>query len=429
MLVVYDTLRADHMSIYGNDTPTTPFLDGISDELVVYEDAKAPASWTLPSHVSLFTGLLPVEHGAHWGHKSLDESLLTLAEVLQDQGFCTLAFSSNPILNREFGFHQGFDSFDQIPKPQTTRTERLLEQLEIEIASATERDCRLFVFVNLMDAHTPFNGGPYGPEFGADGPGPIVNGAMKFRINAEIEPLTDTAEATNRAAYNAAVRYLDASTERLFSILDDAQLLEDSVVILTSDHGEGLGDHRYLGHLLSIWEEQLHVPLLVRHPGAFAGGSRIAGPRSLTQIAASSLTWLGLEVPESMARRPDLDSEIAAPADYRSYFDPAHGNTGMTERYPGLAARVGHSHVIYCPPYKLFVRSDGETELFNLRIDPHETTNLAGTEPDATRRCRARYRELADEGAFIPFDADISTDLAPSTQEALEVLRALGYIR
>jgi arylsulfatase A-like enzyme len=428
-LVVYDTLRADRMSIYGHDRPTTPFLEEIADELVVYDDAKAPASWTLPSHVSLFTGLLPVEHGAHWGHKSLDESFLTLAEALESQGFCTLAFSSNPMLNRRFGFYQGFDRFRRFGKPEATRTERLLDELESELDGALERDCRLFVFLNLMDAHTPFNGGPYNAEFGADGPGPIVDGAMKFRINAGQEPLTDTAEAANRAAYDAAVRYLDAATQRLFTILDDTQLLEQSVVILTSDHGEGLGDHAYLGHLLSIWEEQLDVPLIVRHPGAFAGGTRVAGPRSLTQIAGSSLAWLDLAVPEQMARRPTLESEIAAPADYRSYFDPAFPNTRMTDLYPDLAARVGHSHVVYCLPYKLFVHSDDRIELFDLRQDPRETINVAETEPEAARQCFDRYREVAGGGAFIPFDADLTTDLIPDTPQDLEALRALGYIR
>ena len=169
-----DTLRADYVSYAGHDRPTTPFLDSVEGELVRFAQAKAPASWTLPAHASLFTARWPAEHGTHWGNKWLDERFDTLAEALHGAGFCTFGLSANPIVSEKTGLDQGFDSFRRIPQPHDTQTERLFSRVPELLDRADAAGCRLFLFINLMDTHSPFATQQFGDEFGVDAPDPIT---------------------------------------------------------------------------------------------------------------------------------------------------------------------------------------------------------------------------------------------------------------
>lgn len=428
VVVVFDTLRADRMSLYGHPRPTTPYLESLADQMVRFDQVKAPAPWTLPSHASLFTGLWPAEHGVHWGNKWLDEGHDTLAEALQAAGFCTFGLSANPIVSEKTGLDQGFDWFKRVPKPAETQTARLLARIPELLDRADRRDCRLFLFLNLMDTHTPFNSSRFAAEFGAVEPDPITGPSEKWEVAAGTRPFPAAERTLHEAAYDAAVRSVDATVEELFALFAARGYLEDAVVVLTSDHGEGLGDHRELGHVISVWEEQLAVPLVVRFPNGRRGGSVIDRPTNLLRLAPTLLDWLGVERPEALAGLPALESEPIAAADYRSYFDPAFTlNQPMAKRYPQLAQSVPHAHVSYCPPYKLIVRSNRSAELYDLAADPKEARDLAATAPEAVRECIATYRQLLRQGRFMPFELDLETGTTDAVDE--ETLRSLGYLQ
>jgi arylsulfatase A-like enzyme len=428
ILVVFDTLRADRMSIYGYDRPTTPFLDSLAGELVRFASAKAPAPWTLPSHASLFTGLWPTEHRVHWGNKWLDDDFETLAETLQGAGFCTFGLTANPIVSDKTGLDQGFDTYKRIPKPTTTQTERLMARIPDLLDRAAERDCRLFLFINVMSAHTPFDVAEFGSAFGVDSEDPIMGPRPKWEIAAGIRPFPENERLLHLAAYDAAVRSIDATTEKLVDLLRRRDLLEKTLLVLTSDHGEGLGSHRELGHVISVWEEQLAVPLLVRFPSARRGGAVVEQTTSLVRLAPSVLDWLAVARPPALASAPTLESDQVVAADYRSYFDPSFtANLPMKKRYPTLVEQVHHTHVTYCPPYKLLMYADRKAQLFDVASDPAELTNLAQERPGVLRTCVTTYRALAREGRFMPFELDLETGELDAVDD--EALRSLGYLQ
>jgi arylsulfatase A-like enzyme len=428
IVVVFDTLRADRMSVYGYARPTTPYLESRTAEWVRFDRVKAPAPWTLPSHASLFTGLWPSQHGVHWGNKWLDDRYDTLAESLQSAGFCTFGLSANPIVSEKTGLNQGFDRYKKVPAPPETQTARLLALIPDLLERARRRDCRLFLFANLMETHTPFNSARFAAEFGAEALDPISGPKEKWEVAAGLRTFSPAERRLHEASYDAAVRSVDATVAELIALLEVQGFLEDSILVLTSDHGEGLGAHRELGHVISVWEEQLAIPLLVRFPHGRRGGTVIAGPTSLVRLAPTLLDWLGVARPEALATAPELESELSAVADYRSYFDPAFAlNLPMAKLYPGLAESVPDAHVTYCPPFKLIVRSNRTAELYDVEHDPAETRDLAPEQPDDLRACVATYRQLAHQGRFMPFDRDLETGRSDGVDE--DTLRSLGYLQ
>ncbi len=427
VLAVFDTLRADRMSIYDHVAPTTPFLESLAPEVVRFVGVKAPAPWTLPSHASLFTGLAPVEHGVHWAHKRLDPPFTTLAEILGEAGFCTRGLSANPIVSELTGLDQGFEEFQRVGQPRATQSERLLARVPAILAEAARRQCRLFLFANFMDTHTPTNSALHGAAFGLEGAPPLDDTRAKWEVTAGVRSFADEERRQHLAAYDAAVRAADDAARDLVERLRAAGVLEETLVVFTSDHGEGLGQHAELGHVLSVWEEQLAVPLLVRFPRGHRGGETVERAASLTALAPTLLDWLAVPRPATLRQAADLEAAVPS-ADYRSYFDPAFtDNQRMRTLYPTLAARVPSAHVVYCAPYKLIVHPDRAVELFDLATDPAERHDIAADRPPALRRCLAEYRDTLGAGRLTPFDATLAAE--PARSEELEALRSLGYVQ
>ena len=432
VLVVVDTLRADRLSVSGYDRPTTPFLDSLAAESIRFADLKAAAPWTIPAHASLFTGLTPAQHHAQWGQTVLGPEFVTLAEVLQDAGYRTVGLSANGFIQRRFGFAQGFDWFDTVTGPHETRSERLLAEVPTVLWEARQARKPLFLFINLMDVHIPYNVGEYGPLFGADGPGPAAE--HKWEISAGTFPFGDAEKQAHVNAYDAAVRTVDDRIRDLVGILSENGMRDDTLLVVTSDHGDGLGTHPEIGHCISVYEEQLAIPLLVRRPDGIGAGT--VYPHRTTQVvmAPTLLDLLGVARPPSMQRSPDLFA--AAPpvtADYRSYFTEIvrNKNASVAERYPELAGKVRHTHVAYCNSYKLVVDASGQESVFDLATDPNETRDVSPTaDSQELNRCRNVYRELEAEGQFTPFDMES----IPGADSVLDVedtesLKALGYLQ
>lgn len=427
-LVVFDTLRADRMSVYGHERETTPFLDSRSSEMVRFDRVEAPAPWTVPSHASMFTGLWPGEHRAQWGHIELGEDLTTLAEVLDAQGFCTVGLTANGFVGPQYGFAQGFDDYRVVRGPGKTKADRILESVDEELARADEECDRLFVFLNFRDTHIPYHYQPHADDVGLEGRPPILASPGKWRTSAGRRVLSPEEKDRHRRAYDAAVRYVDDVAKQLFAELEDHGMLDDSAVVLTSDHGDGLAYHTELGHSISVWEEQLHVPLLVRLPHARRAGEVVEGRRSLVSLAPSALDWLGVPRPEPLRGRPSLASGSApVTAGYRSYFADGQRrlNARLARRYPRLAERTQHSHVLYCGDLKLVVTEDGSEELYDLAADPTEQHDVSGSRPDALADCRREYEHLAESNLYTPFDVRGEQEV---TEADLELLRSLGYV-
>jgi arylsulfatase A-like enzyme len=423
------------MSLYGHNRPTTPFLDELRDELVVFSQFKAIAPWTLPTHATIFTGVPPAEHRAQWGTMKLAEEAQTLAEILSARGFCTTGFSANPLVKPGNGLAQGFEQWEHVGGPWTSRTQEILSRVPEVLRDAQERNCRAFLFLNLMDTHIPYNTERFGEDFGADGPGPIKNAAVKWAVNGGARQLSAGEWESHRNSYDAAVRAADAAAEELSRILVAEGESDRSLVIFTSDHGEGLGSHPEVGHSISVWEEQLSVPLAVRFPNGKLqdqyGGLEISSLHGQLELAPSILDWLAVARPDHLTATRNLldDGERAVFADYRSYFSEGNRKTNVkvASNYPDLAERIKHQHVAYCDGLKLIASEDGAKAAFALKTDPHEQIDVVGSGSDPElRRCVAMYQQLGRDGRLTPFDAE---DLGSEDEPDLDALRSLGYVQ
>lgn len=443
VLIVLDTVRADRLSAYGHHRETTPFLEQLAGNSVVFEHAKAPAPWTVPSHASMFTGLWPAQHQAQWGRFTLAKEHTTLAEVLAAEGFHTVGLSANAFLAPENGFAQGFQHYEVFGGSLRTRSDRIVQQLEHHL----DPDRRNFLFLNFLDAHIPYNTAAYGHDFGVERPGgPVHDSAVKWAISAGDRPFPAEEREQHQAAYDAAIRAVDDVVRSVFSRLEKLGMLHSTLVVITSDHGDGLGAHQIIGHSASTWEEQLAIPLLLHYPRALSS-ERVPELRSTTHLASTAVDWLGLPRPTSWSELPTLfDSEPktsptglpasrhAVSADYRSYFSSEEAdsvNARVRIDHPALVEAVQHTHVLYCDRFKLAVRPLGAPTLFDLELDPHEQDDLWDESLPAARQCFADYRRLREAGRFTDF-AEVVTEAQREAAEAArddERLRALGYLQ
>jgi arylsulfatase A-like enzyme len=302
LLITIDTLRADHVGAYGGPVPT-PALDHLASQGVLVESAYTPTPSTGPAHASLLTGLHVWNHGALKNAVSLDPRIPTLADLLSDRGLDTAAFVSSYILHRRFGFHQGFATYTFEPSQpyhwrgkererfwargqQTTRAANrwLLEHVNRPF----------FLWVHYFDPHWPYRppvGFAVSPRDPVDLTGKSIPRDQGVRNALHLKSL-------NRA-YRGEVAYVDAQVGTLLERVKLLGLDDRTAVVLTADHGEGLGDHGVMEHGLHLYEELVQVPLILRAP-SLPSGRRIAGPAQLEDLAPTILALLNVAPPESL---------------------------------------------------------------------------------------------------------------------------------
>ena len=282
MLVTLDTLRADHLGVYGYPRPTSPFLDELASRGVVFERAYAPMATTAPSHASIFTSLHPLEHGVMSNGRRLGASFPTLAERLRASGFRTAGFVSTHAHWRPLGLDRGFETFDA--RPRESREVYRTADRTVDAALAWLSDCgacdRLMLFVHLFDAHAPLRP----PErhldvFRTAAPDARLAHATFLAASHRV-PTAFYSDDPGRMLfimdrYDAEVRFVDEQLRRLYDGLASHGLSDGTLWIVTADHGEGLGNHRWMGHG-QAYEESLRVPLIFRVFRRIGGWNRSA---------------------------------------------------------------------------------------------------------------------------------------------------------
>ncbi len=435
VLITLDTTRADRLGPYGYDRARTPNLDRFARDAVVYDHAYSASSWTLPSHAAIFTGLRPMQHGAQstgeppltedlrYGMRPLAERFETLAERLRAAGYRTAAVVGGPVLRREMGVAQGFESYDDdFSRPEwlyagkraKTVADAAIARLEAFGAGP------YFLFVNFFDPHAPYRppapldrGLPptEDPELGprlvehlraGDPPRPVE----------DLDPAEREALAGMLAGYDAEIAYMDAHLGRLLDAVARSPRADDTLVAITADHGESFGEHYYFSHGANLYEHDVHVPLIVRPPGGAGGGRREESPIENRRLFAIALEAAGLPVPPEAATGPD-DGAVVAEVN-RSYNN--------VRIFGDLFDR--DMSAIYVAPYKLIRDSRGREELFDLSRDADESENLAASQPAVRDRLAAELDRIHAESPPL-YDPEARAELAPDTEEAL---RALGYV-
>lgn len=429
VLVTLDTTRADHLGPYGYEGAHTPQLERFASRAVVYDRAYATSSWTLPSHASLFTGLYPMEHGARAEGpdvgRPLADAFDTLAERLARAGYRTAGVVAGPVLSRALGVAQGFEHYDDdFSIPEWAFAGKRAAYVADRAIELVERfgDEPFFLFVNFFDPHAPYRPPPPFDR----GLAPADHREVALALFEHLEagdaprPVAELPErerallAALRAGYDAEIAYMDHHLGRLLAAIEASPRADETLVAITGDHGESFGEHYFLSHGAHLYEHNVHVPLLVRHPGGHAAGTRVAAPVENRRLFAWLLRAAGVAVPEEVETH-DGDAAVLAEVQ-RSAL-----NVRLFGEYFDRDLRA-----VYVPPHKLIRDSTGRVELFDLTRDPEELHDLAGSQPDLARRLVQHLDlEIADHPARYDRDADTQAELAPETEEAL---RGLGYL-
>jgi arylsulfatase A-like enzyme len=424
LLLTVDALRADHCGFAGSDRGTTPFLDSLAAEALVFESAFAVGPGTPSSFAALFSSRYPLDFGGYEGFSAARPSL---PEHLHRRGVTTAGVHSNPYLSRHYGYDRGFDhfedSFEEADEPgllDRVKTEAgaLLSRNEtayrlgrrlflaafdeekpyVDATETTDRvldrlsdaPARSFCWAHYLDVHEPYR--PPGEHLDRElSPGRVE--ALNDRVQADDPDLGEGDLADLEALYDGELRYVDAELRRLFEELGAHGRLEETAVIVTADHGEEFLDHGRLGHHPRLYDELLHVPLLVwLPPGArdeldAPASGRVSGQVSLLDLAPTVTDLLGIDPAPRFGGRSVL-RESGHPV--VSEVSNPHGVLKVDERFRRRSVRS--------EGWKLVVGPDGE-ELYDLEADPDELEDLREARPDRAAELRTT---LAEERGVDP---------------------------
>lgn len=485
LFLVLDAVRVDHCSTYGYDRETTPTMSALAEDGVRYDNAFAPSIWTPTVHGAIFTGKYPSHTGIYGNSLGIPDDVETLPETLQRQGYRTFAASAGAHIRRDRGYARGIDDYVEtrriapdadflrkvvndhsfakqvaftLTRGPDDKTRYKYDRLRRFIEAVIDDDDPFFGFINAKAAHQPFNPPrPYKRMFCEEFERPrfeflerVMDSAgldtqqlpgmdmEKLRrvshdggdgvLAGEIE-MTDEEWDVIKAWYDGAIRYLDGLVGELVAFLKDCGAYDDTLIVLTSDHGDNFGDHGLTSHVFSLYDTLLHVPMVIKPPDGTPAGRRIDAQASLVDLHPTFLEAAGVEPPGYELATSLLGFEEGPYHEYT--FAEYAGFDGPIERlarkYPDFdASRFARPlQAVRDDEYKLIVTGDSdglsgdgnvERELYAWREDPRETTDLSAEYPAITDRLVTALRDhlpsLDAPGEFeTPDDPDLETQL------------------
>ncbi|MFT7668907.1 MAG: arylsulfatase A-like enzyme [Planctomycetota bacterium] len=444
LFITIDTLRADRMSCYGYEKKTTPYMDALAEEGLLFERAYATSSWTWPSTASLFTGLLPYEHGVLSNAAcTLNYTYETLAESLQARGYTTAAISCNPLIDSTRQFDQGFEYFDCTS--QMRMTDEVIENIEDKLREVSK--ARFFLYLQLVDPHTPHRplaselerlGGEKPKDFpdsvqaGIELDGMDVYAGMLTRGEAtdkhgnihpeRVVPKAHAEWMSDR--YDASIGTGDVYVGRILSLLDELMLRENTIIVITSDHGEELLDHGMLAHGHALWNELVHVPLIIAGPGIPKGES-IYQEVSNRHLAATMANVGGADLSNVVDRINLLLPEIT---NSKVFYQTSKGFWNGHRRLE-LQGMRDESIVVHSAPdggpWQKPSNTNGDARIYATESDFAEQTDLmidpkyrAQAVPILTEiRQSVKNQRKRKKGGDVPIGAS-----------ALRALQGVGYV-
>jgi len=431
VLVLVDALRPDHLGCYGYRRPTSPVLDSLAASAALFANAVAVSSWTKPSIPSLFTSLYPSQHSVFEGsaHGDTPESdvlpdeAVTLAETLKERGYATAAFVNNLHLRPRFGLAQGFDRYEELSEPAPVMVQHLLAWLH-GVSGPEARP--FFAYIHVLDAHWPYTVSAAAAQaVGGDrqqiAPN-AVDRSLRDAVNQGLVKLSPEALEGLIARYDAAIRSVDDALGELLAGLTAGSALDEMVVLVTADHGEEFLEHGLLGHGDALYEESLHVPLILRLPHREAAGRRIAARVTSLDVMPTLLELAG----PSAGSAPSLEGKSlmrylrrdAPPTDSATIAEVRHKSTSRQaiSKDGWKLIRTVHRRPDAPPEIKL--------ELYALADDAGERSDRAPVEPGTVRALLA---------GLEAWERDVATrslrrgDRVRVDDETAAKLRALGY--
>jgi len=405
LVVVMDTARGDRCSFTGYGRETTPRLAAIARDGVTFLNAWSCSPWTGPSHASIFTGLRPERHGFCLGNREyLRGESLTLAEQLRDSGYETACLTSNFLINERNGLAQGFAFYrtiDDLPDTDDPAC-RILHRHGLEWVREQQAAAKpWFLFVNDIEPHLPYTPPPEHQATFVDGlaPGDLVARARGFvdrdmpvEYALGLRKVSADQWAVMSDLYDAEIASVDAGIGALVDALAADGILDDTILVVLSDHGENLGDHGLASHKYSLHRTLLHVPLLIRYPGTFDGGREVRDVVRTEDLLPTVLELCGLPVPKGIDGRT-LTGETAGRIS-RAMFGRASLEPGARIPPAGRLRRLQRLRTsirsVFDGRWHLIVHSDGHEELYDVVADPEESRDRAPDAPPELERLRTR---------------------------------------
>lgn len=395
VLITIDTLRADHLGCYGHTKVKTPAIDRIAKEGVLFQRAFTPVPVTLPAHTSILTGLYPAYHKVrNNGTFKVDSQLVTLAEVLKEKGYQTGAFVGAFVLDSRYGLDQGFDFYNDYFEKDPNQSfliynERVADKVVKSAMGWLDQhhQQKFFLWLHCFDPHAPY-----------EAPEPF---ASAYQTNP----------------YDAEIAYVDAVLGKFFAYLDQKDLFNNTLVVITADHGEGLGEHAEKTHAIFLYESTLHVPLIMRLPGLIPSASIIDQDVCSVDIMPTVLDLLKIKADEASCQGQSLTKFLEGSKKQmeRELFSETY-YTLYNHHWSQLEGlRAGRWKFIKAP----------RSELYDLLNDPREMNNLFNKEKEIAKQLESR---LLSFQKMVSAKQEYLSSSLPMDKDTQDRLKSLGYV-
>lgn len=450
LLITIDTLRADRLGCYGYHLDTSPNIDKLAQQGVLFSDCTVQWPKTWPSIGSLVTGMYPKTTGLRMEHHMLPESLYLLSEVFKQAGYRTGAVVANFNLGKTFNFQQGFDYFveswqelweeregkipfqNQAGKVKFFTNASIVNEQCLRYLKKNKKNRKpYFMWLHYMEPHGPYTTpqkykgyfqNAYKTEFVA------LNKLPSYQLRK----IPGTNRVINdlgyyRGQYDRTIRYFDDELARLLSEIKKLNSKRKIVIIITADHGESLGEHDYyLEHGLLPYQACAHVPLIIVKDGVLPAGKTIDKPVGLIDVSATILDLAGIEIPAAFEGQSLVDLMLDEKnATVRKY---TFMESGYHREYPQLTVRDGRWKLIHITsPRDLTIMTGAEYELYDVDSDPGEVHNLADEKHDIVKNLRKVLHDWY-VGGPVKTERGTQVDLETLDSKALEMLKSLGYV-
>ncbi len=442
ILISLDTLRADHLGCYGYNRPTSPAIDSLASEGVIFREAISSSSWTLPAHVSLLTSTDAARHGVRAVDNQIPPAFITLPEILSQNGFSCAAITGGGFLSPIYGFARGFDFYNEAEGSldYENSAELVARAAKKWLEDNKEKD--FFLFLHTYQIHSPYAPPPaYRRVFlSPEAPFEVLNIEQYLGGKPGIfQPLSERERENARALYDAEIKYTDeALVDELIPWLKEEGLYDQLMIIITSDHGEEFYEHGAWGHGPHLYQESIRIPLIIKFPQGQWSKKEINHIVRLTDVAPTILEALGLKWPKDMWDGRSLIPILKGKENHNRVFlaescwlsGELCGNGEQDPMPFSVATNQGKEKLVVNREWPFFLQQIykplparwEKLELYDLAEDSQENKNLIQTR---SARARQIWESLQNRYRFFQKMPGYKITL---TGEQLERLKALGYI-
>jgi len=456
IIVVVDAGRPDYFSCYGYSKVTTPHIDSIAKQGVLFKNVISSAPWTIPSHGTMFTSLYPSQHGASWDTLKLSAGIPTIFDIFAKEGYRSVAVSANSLIVSPYSmFPKETHILGQIPHNDPEKSSftgdfdykrtssgeicgcisRYLDEADLSVPH--------MVYLNLYDLHAKYKARePYYWQFISEKEDAVLNEVGDF-YNLHFQEMNQEREITPamigalRASYAARLSMIDADLGGVFEKLSQKGALNNAIVIITSDHGDVLGDHKYpsFHHQFSIYNSLLKIPLIFYYKGMDKQGIINTSLVQNTDILPTVLDFCGIESSSLLKNSPGVsllpymnDGAVKAPRDFAISFYESPYRFVLRNKKKINQIYLRSLFSIQNEDYKLIFSDKADIELYDIKADPFEARNIASSLPQKVAEFKDAFQRIVKKYGSEKYTGEDSFTDKSDEERIVKRLKALGYI-